>query len=190
MDINYEGTALGVYVMEPEYFDVTKDKATEAVLDVEVKKVKLPTSNAKFPGIVFFGLDTTTFPDGIVPPVRYGDLEHDRAIDTQNAFMHSDSAEYNVAYDAATKMALSGPKYAREYPMPLESTNPSCERCELSSSDLQRTVGAIKIGVVTVAGNTQLDIPGKEESRPLVCPAEGEEPLIFGTPLSPHRGVD
>ncbi len=191
MDINYEGTALGIYVIEPQYFEVKKDKQTDAVLDVQVKDVKLPRSNAEFPGIVFFGLDTTTFPDGIVPPVRYGDTEKDRAIDTKNAFMHSDRAEYNRLYDEATKMDLGMSKYALVYPMPLESANTGCTHCELSSADAERTVGPFKIGVVTVPGNTELKIPGDEETSSFVCPAAGDsDTIIFGTPLSPHRGVD
>lgn len=190
MDIAYEGSALGVYVMEQEYFDVTKDNAG-VVTNVEVKNVKFPRSNDEFPGIVFFGLDTTTFPDGIVPPVRYGNTEKDRAIDTKNAFMRSDSVEYNRLYDDETNMDLGTSKYGLEYPLPLESANETCERCELSSRDAARKVGPFKIGVVTVPGNAELALPGEEEDREFVCPAPGEsEVLIFGTPLSPHRGVD
>lgn len=190
MDINYEGTALGVYVMEPEYFEVTKDD-NEVVTNVEVKKVEFPRSNDEFGGIVFFGLDTTTFPDGIVPPVRYGETEKDRAIDTKNAFMRGDSAEFNRMYDPVTKMDLGTSKYAVEYPMSLESKNTSCARCELSAASPTRTVGAFKIGVVTVPGNTELAIPGDEETDSFVCPAPGEAAaVIYGTPLSPHRGVE
>jgi len=189
MDINYEGTALGVYVMEPTYFDVKK--SGETITSVEVKDVEFPRSNSEFPGIVFFGLDTTTFPDGIVPPVRYGETDKDRAVDTKNAFMHSDSAEYNTTYDLATKMDLKVAKYQREYPMSLENADKACMRCELSSSDPKRTVGPILIGVVTVPGNTTLEVPEEEGGDAFQCPAAGDTGVtIYGTELSPHFGAD
>jgi len=192
MDVNYEGTALGVYAIELEY-DVTEPDPENPgkKKSVRVEKVKFPRSNSEFPGLVFFGLDTTTFPDGIVPPVRYGDTEKERAVDTKNAFMHTDDPEYNVAYDPMTGLPLGRSKYQVEYPMPLENANDSCERCELSSRDSGRSVGAFKIGVVTVPGNTELEIPGEEEPDSFVCPSSGDpEGLIFGTPLSPHYGAD
>jgi len=197
MDINYEGTALGVYVIEPQYFDVKKSTKVvdgvevEVIEDVQVKDIQFPRSNSKFPGIVFFGLDTTTFPDGIVAPVRYGETNKERAVDTKNAYMHSDSAEYNRTYDVATKTDLNTPKYALLYPMSLESPDANCTRCELSSSDPKRTVGPFKIGIVTVPGNTTLDIPGPEEESAFLCPAAGDTGVtIYGTPLSPHFGAD
>lgn len=192
MDVNYEGTALGVYVIETEYDVVEPNPAdpTKNIL-VDVKKVEFPRSNSEFPGLVFFGLDTTTFPDGIVPPVRYGETEKERAVDTKNAYMHTDDPKYNVGYDPMTGLPLGKSKYSLEYPMPLENLNEDCERCELSSRDATRSVGVFKIGVVTVPGNTELQIPGDEETDSFVCPAPGDpEGIIFGTPLSPHYGAD
>ncbi len=189
MDINYEGTGLGVYVMEPQYFDVTKQD--EVITNVQVKNVQFPRGNDKFPGIAFFGLDTTTFPDGIVPPIRYGDTDKERAVDTKNAFMHSDSVEYNTTYDLATKMDLKVSKYGRVYPMPLESADKGCMRCELTSADPKRTVGPVLIGIVTVPGNTTLNIPENEGEDAFKCPAAGDTGVtIYGTELSPHYGAD
>ncbi len=189
MDINFEGTALGVYVVEPTYFSVQKQG--DAITDVQEKPVVLPRSNARFSGVAFFGLDTTTFPDGIVPPVRYGNIAHDRAIDTKNAFMHSDDAEHNRLYDPEANTDLGVSKYALHYPMPLENSDHSCERCELSSADPKRSVGPFKIGIVTVPGNTELFIPGDEETDRFLCPAPGDPAtILYGTPLARHFGAD
>jgi hypothetical protein len=167
MDINYEGTALGVYVAETT--------------------AKFPRSQSKFEGIVFFGLDTTTFPDGIVPPVRYGETDKERAVDTELGYQRSDDAMYNVILDEAG-MPTGENKYELEYPMPLENIKGDCAKCELSSRDPLRKIGPFKIGIVTVPGNTELELPG-EDGEEFICPAPGEAAKIFGTELAPHYGV-
>lgn len=176
IDLDYEGTALGVYVTE-----TVVSAAPSGSLG---KEVEYPRGNDKFDGIVFFGLDTTTFPDGIVPPVRYGDTTKPRSKDTENGYMHSDDPIYN-------KDAMTGqPTYALHYPMPLMNEDKTCTRCQLSTVDDQglatpgKAVGAFKIGVVTVPGNT--------ESDPLAdfrCPT-GNESVQYGTALTPHFGAD
>jgi hypothetical protein len=176
LDLDYEGTALGIYVSEP--------KVTAADSHALGKDVEYPRGPDKFEGIVFFGLDTTTFPDGIVPPVRYGDTTKPRSQDTKNGYMHSDDPAYNKK-DPVTQQT----PYALTYPMPLINSEEDCTRCQLSMQDDQglatpdRTVGAFKIGIVTVPGNTEVELSA------FSCPT-GAEPIQYGTDLTPHFGAD
>jgi hypothetical protein len=176
LDLDYEGTALGIYVSEPI--------VTAAPSKALGKEVEYPRGPNTFEGIVFFGLDTTTFPDGIVPPVRYGDTSKARSKDTTNGYMHSDDDTYNK--DATTNQ----PTYALHYPMPLLNEEENCVRCQLSAVDelgtdvASKAVGPFKIGIVTV--------PGNAESDPLTdfrCPAD-DQPIQYGTELTPHFGAD
>ncbi len=172
LDIDYEGTALGVYVTE-----VTVSSAASDALGEEVS---YPRQNERFEGIVFFGLDTTTFPDGIVPPVRYGNLEKD----TENGYMRSDDEALNVDADGQ-------PVYARVYPMPTINLEPDCVRCQLSAVDdqgravPQRAIGSFKVGVVTLGGNAET--PPITDFR---CPLPGGAPIQYGTDLPRHYGAD
>ena len=177
--VDWDGpTAPGVYVAQP---------------GIDVPRV---AGGADFDGIVFWGLDTTTFPDMIAGPVEY-DQPAERSRDTELARHKAPiyptplDTVYNPDQGFLDDLAAEVTAMNEEIDMAGRTRLPNWVFDEAGAPVLQ--AGApipVEVTVVTIPGTIKLAMPDDAAGNgPLECPAVPGDEEIFGS-LPRHFGSD
>lgn len=172
LDVDWEGpTAPGVYVSQP---------------GIDVPRV---AGGADFDGVVFWGLDTTTFPDMIAGPVAYMEPQP-RSTDTNLA--RYKSPDYPTPLD---NIANPTDAYVEELRTLQEDMNMevlAAGRAPLQTWTLDNLAPGqavpIDITVVTIPGTISMTLANGAADGPLTCPEVPGDEIVYGT-LPRHFGA-
>jgi len=141
MEIDFEESAFGVYITSPG--------------------ATIPRKQEKFEWLTYWGIDTTTFPPAINPPVLYGIDELDGGEDSKIASIKSNAS--GKEDDPFWKRVGLPENTSAEYPLPVTTDD---GRVSLE------TVGAFVVHVVTLGGNGELTV-GEVDDAGKAIPGRG-----------------